>query len=147
MDAWLTRLLAPKPATHGAITWWQGESAAAQLCEALYNRQIHHALIFSQGSEAMKALADALVAAGLEVEWGHEKAARHRGERTVILADTAGFPEASRLAGEMRRQAQRDAQRLQPIRRPGRPASGAAVEANDPGAAAAPVPEIGRAPG
>ena len=99
MDAWLTRLLAPKPATHGAITWWQGESAAAQLCEALYNRQIHHALIFSQGSEAMKALADALVAAGLEVEWGHEKAARHRGERTVILADTAGFPEASRLAG------------------------------------------------
>ena len=29
MDAWLTRLLAPKPATHGAITWWQGESAAA----------------------------------------------------------------------------------------------------------------------
>ena len=60
MDAWLTRLLAPKPATHGAITWWQGESAAAQLCEALYNRQIHHALIFSQGSEAMKALADAL---------------------------------------------------------------------------------------
>ncbi len=140
MDAWLTRLLAPKPATHGAITWWQGESAAAQLCEALYNRQIHHALIFSQGSEAMKALADALVAAGLEVEWGHEKAARHRGERTVILADTAGFPEASRLAGEMRRQAQRDAQRLQPIRRPGRPASGAAVEANDPGAAAAPVP-------
>ena len=140
MDAWLTRLLAPKPATHGAITWWQGESAAAQLCEALYNRQIHHALIFSQGSEAMKALADALVAAGLEVEWGHEKAARHRGERTVILADTAGFPEASRLAGEMRRQAQRDAQRLQPIRRPGRPASGAAVEANDSGAAAAPVP-------
>ena len=95
MDAWLTRLLAPKPATHGAITWWQGESAAAQLCEALYNRQIHHALIFSQGSEAMKALADALVAAGLEVEWGHEKAARHRGERTVILRYRrlpGGFP-------------------------------------------------------
>ena len=55
MDAWLTRLLAPKPATHGAITWWQGESAAAQLCEALYNRQIHHALIFSQGSEGVAA--------------------------------------------------------------------------------------------
>ena len=40
MDAWLTRLLAPKPARHGTMIWWQGENAAAELCEALKERNI-----------------------------------------------------------------------------------------------------------
>ena len=65
MDAWLTRLLAPKPARHGTIIWWQGENAAAELCEALKERNIAHALAFGQGSEPMAALTDALVAAGM----------------------------------------------------------------------------------
>ena len=137
MDAWLTRLLAPKPATHGTIAWWQGEDAAAGLCETLLQRQIRHALVFSQGSAAIKTLAEALAAAGLEVEWGHEPAARHRGENTVILTDMAGLPAASRLAGDMRRQARRDAQRLQSLRRNERQeAAGEAEEPTDAAGAA-----------
>lgn len=139
MDAWLTRLLAPKPATHGTIAWWQGEDAAAGLCETLLQRQIRHALVFSQGSAAIKTLAEALAAAGLEVEWGHEPAARHRGENTVILTDMAGLPAASRLAGDMRRQARRDAQRLQSLRRSER--QEAPAEAEAPTDAAGVVPE------
>lgn len=116
MDAWLTRLLAPKPATHGTIAWWQGESAAAGLCEALQQRHIRHALAYGQGSEPMKVLTDALVVAGLELEWVQHKAPRHRGERTVILTDAAGYPQAARLAEALRRQARKESNRLQPIR-------------------------------
>ena len=118
MDAWLTRLLAPKPASHGQIIWWQGDNAAAELCEALKQRRIRHALAFGQGSEPMAALTDALVAAGLEVEWVQQgKNPQTRGDHTVILTDCAGYDAAARLAEGLRRQAKRDASRLQPIRR------------------------------
>lgn len=117
MDAWLTRLLAPKPARHGTIIWWQGENAAAALCEALKERNIAHALAFGQGSEPMAALTDALVAAGLDVEWVQGKTPQARGDRTVILTDGAGYPQAAQLAEALRRQAKRDASRLQPIRK------------------------------
>ena len=93
MDAWLTRLLAPKPARHGTMIWWQGENAAAELCEALKERNIAHALAFGQGNEPMAALTDALVAAGLHVEWVQGKTPQARGDRTAILTDGAGYPQ------------------------------------------------------
>lgn len=154
MDAWLTRLLAPKPATHGTIAWWQGESAAAGLCETLQQRHIRHVLAYGQGSEPMKTLTDALVAAGLELEWVQHKSPRHRGEKTVILTDAAGYPQAARLAEALRRQARKDSNRLQPIRQADaaeeepadeKPAEAVpAAESAEP-SAAAPIPEPSKA--
>ena len=61
MDAWLTRLLAPKPARHGTMIWWQGENAAAELCEALKERNIAHSLAFgAPASSVIRATSSAV---------------------------------------------------------------------------------------